>query len=58
MAESPGQTIALEAISQVFFTIYIQLAEMAKLASTDSGTPKKKLPPVGLNLMQGVITGL
>ena len=34
-----------------------KLAEMAILASKDLRTPKK-LPPVGVNLMPGIITGL
>ena len=41
-----------------FFTVYTKLAEMAILASKDLRTPKKKLPPVGLDLMHGIITGL
>ena len=40
-----------------FFTVYTKLAEMAILASNYL-TTKKKLPPVGLDLMQGIITGL
>ena len=41
-----------------FFTVYTKLAEMAILASKDLRTPKKKLLPVGLDLMQGIITAL
>ena len=41
-----------------FFTVYTKLAEMAVLASKDLSTAKKKLPPVGLDLMQEIITDL
>ena len=40
-----------------FFTDYTKLAEMPLLASKDL-TTAKKLPPVGLDLMQEIITGL
>ena len=39
-----------------FFTVYTKLVEMAGLASKDL-TTAKKLPPVGLDLMQEIITG-
>ena len=39
------------------FTVYTKLAEMALLASKDLRTAKK-LPPVGLDLMKEIITGL
>ena len=45
-------------ISFVFFTVYTKLAEMALLYSKDLTTAKKKLPPVGPDLMQEIITGL
>ena len=41
-----------------FFTVCTKLAEMAILYSKDLTTAKKKLPPVGLNLMLQIITGL
>ena len=40
------------------FTVYTKLAEMAILASKNLRTLKQKLPPVGLDLMEGIITGL
>ena len=40
-----------------FFTVCTKLAEMALLSSKELTTAKKKLPPVGLNLMQEIITG-
>ena len=40
-----------------FFTVYTKLAEMAVFASEDL-TTAKKLPPVGFNLMQEIITDL
>ena len=40
-----------------FITVYTKLAEMAVLTSKDL-TTEKKLPSVGLNLMQEIITGL
>ena len=40
-----------------FFIVYTKLAEIAVLASKDS-TTEKKLPPVELDLMQKIITGL
>ena len=39
------------------FSQFVQLAEMALLASNDLTTSKKKLPPVRLNLMQEIIIG-
>ena len=41
-----------------FFPVYTKLAEMAILASKDFRKPKNVLPPVELNLMPGIITGL
>ena len=41
-----------------FFTVCTKLAEMALLYSKESTTAKKKLPPVGLDLMQEIITSL
>ena len=41
-----------------FFTVCTKLAEMAILYSKDLTTAKKKLPPVGLDLMLQIITGL
>ena len=41
-----------------FFTVCTKLAEMAILYSKDFTTAKKKLPPVGLDLMLQIITGL
>ena len=41
-----------------FFTVNAKLVEMAILASLDLTTAKIKLPPVGLNLMQEIITSL
>ena len=41
-----------------FFTVCTKLAEMAILYSKDLTTAKKKLPPVGLNLMLQIITSL
>ena len=41
-----------------FFTVCKKLAEMAILYSKDLTTAKKKLPPVGLDLMPQIITGL
>ena len=41
-----------------FFTVCTKLAEMAILYSKDLTTAKKKLPPVELNLMPQIITGL
>ena len=41
-----------------FFTVCTKLAEMALLYSKELTTAKKKLPPVGLGLMQEIITGL
>ena len=41
-----------------FFTVCTKLAKMAILYSKDLTTAKKKLPPVGLNLMLQIITGL
>ena len=52
VAEYPVRNLTIE-----FFTVYTKLAEMAILASTGLRTPKKLLP-VWLNLMQGIITGL
>ena len=40
-----------------FFTVCRKLPEMALLYSKDL-TRAKKLPPVGLDLMQEIITGL
>ena len=40
-----------------FFTVYTKLVEMALLASKDL-TNSKMLLPVGLDLMQEIITGL
>ena len=40
-----------------FFTVYTKLAEMALLASKDLTTVKKQ-SPVGLDLIQEIITGL
>ena len=48
----------LKAISFDFFTVCTKLAEMAILYSRDLTTAKKKLPPVGLDLMPQIITGL
>ena len=44
-------------LSIEFFTVNTNLAEMAVLA-TKALTTTKKLPPVGLDLMQEIITGL
>ena len=44
-------------LSNDFVLIARQLAEMAILASMDL-TTERKLPPVGLDLMQEIITGL
>ena len=41
-----------------FFTVCTMLAEMAILYSKDFNNSKKKLPPVGLDLMLQIITGL
>ena len=41
-----------------FFTVCTKLAEMAILYSKELTTAKKKLPPVGLDLMLQIITGL
>ena len=41
-----------------FFTVCTKLAEMAILYSRDLTTAKKKLSPVGLDLMPEIITGL
>ena len=41
-----------------FFTVCTKLAEMAILYSKDLTTAKKKLPPVGLDLVQEIIAGL
>ena len=41
-----------------FFTVCTKLAEMANLYSKDLTTAKKTLPPLGLNLMLQIITGL
>ena len=41
-----------------FFTVCTKLAERAILYSKDLTTAKKKLPPVGLDLMLQIITGL
>ena len=41
-----------------FFTVNTKLAEMAVLASKNLTTANKKLPPVGLDLMQEIITCL
>ena len=41
-----------------FFTVCTKLAEMAILYSKDLTTAKKKLPPVELDLMLQIITGL
>ena len=41
-----------------FFTVCTKLAEMAILYSKNLTTAKKKLPPVGLNLVQEIIAGL
>ena len=41
-----------------FFTVCTKLAEMAILYSKDLTTATKKLPPVGLELMLQIITGL
>ena len=41
-----------------FFTVCTKLAEMAILYSKDLTKAKKKLPPVGLDLMLQIITGL
>ena len=49
----PNDTTAVE-----FFTVCTKLAEMAILYSKDLTTAKKKLPPVGLDLVQEIITGL
>ena len=40
-----------------FLTVYTKLADMALLASKDL-TTAKKLPPVGLDLMQEIFTDL
>ena len=40
------------------FTVCTKLAEMAILYSKDLTTAKKKLPPVGLDLVQEIIAGL
>ena len=39
------------------FTVCTNLAEMALLHRTELTTAKKKLPPVGLDLMQEIVTG-
>ena len=39
-----------------FFTVCTKLAEMALLDSKELTAAKKKLPPVGLDLMQEIIT--
>ena len=41
-----------------FFTIYTKLEEIAVLSSKDLTTAKKIIFPVGLHLMQEIITGL
>ena len=41
-----------------FFTVCTKLAEMAILYSKDLTTAKKKLPPMGLDLVQEIIAGL
>ena len=41
-----------------FFTVCTKLAEMAILYSKDLTTAKKKLPPVGLDLVHEIIAGL
>ena len=41
-----------------FFTVCTKLAEMAVLYLKDLTTAKKELPPVGLDLMLQIITGL
>ena len=41
-----------------FFTFCTKLAEMATLYSKDLTTAKIKLPPVGLDLILQIITGL
>ena len=41
-----------------FFTVCTKLAEMAILYSKNLTTAKKKLAPVGLNLVQEIIAGL
>ena len=40
-----------------FFTVCTKLAEMAVLYSKDLTTARKRLPPVGLDLMLQIITG-
>ena len=50
-------TDALSKLAIEFFTVCTTLAEMAILYSKEL-TTAKKLPPVGLNLMQEIITGL
>ena len=41
-----------------FFTVCTKSAEMAILYSKDLTTTNKELPPVGLDLVQGIIAGL
>ena len=41
-----------------FFTVCTKLAEMAILYSKDLTTVKKELPPVGLDLILHIVTGL
>ena len=50
--------IVLSSAAVEFFTVCTKLTEMAILYSKDLTTAKKKLPPVGLDLMLQIITGL
>ena len=50
--------IFLSVVLIEFFIVCTKLAEMALLYSKELTTAKKKLPPVGLELMQEIITGL
>ena len=51
-------SIALVQRRSRVFQINTKLAEMAVLASEDLTTANKKLPQVGFDLMQEIITGL
>ena len=50
--------LLLTNLTHEFFTVGTKLAEMAILYSKDLTTAKKKLPPVGLDLVQEIIAGL
>ena len=55
---SAGKTQLVKPNSIEFFTANTKLAEMSVILASKDLTTTKKLPPVGLDLMQEIITGL